>query len=283
VSDAVALVLGLVQGVFMFVPVSSTSHLALVQHLLLGRGAEMPEPDSAQMILFDLVLHVGTLVSIAIVMRRPLANLATGAVTELGHWRRHRTFVGNGALRMCMLLALATVVTGALGLLVRLVAPAVFGTPVVIAAMLVLTGIILRWTDRAIPIGNVTPMMMAVGVGVAQALALLPGLSRSGLTIAAALALGLARPQAAEFSFVLAIPTILAATAIQSLDVLGEPLDIPISAIVIGFVVSAAVGTVALMGVLRLLVAARFGIFSIYVWLLAAVVLAVAVTGAEVF
>jgi undecaprenyl-diphosphatase len=175
------------------------------------------------------------------------------------------------------------VVTGALGLLVRLVAPAVFGTPVVIAAMLVLTGIILRWTDRAIPIGNVTPMIMAVGVGVAQALALLPGLSRSGLTIAAALALGLARPQAAEFSFVLAIPTILAATAIQSLDVLGEPLDIPISAIVIGFVVSAAVGTVALMGVLRLLVAARFGIFSIYVWLLAAVVLAVAVTGAEVF
>jgi undecaprenyl-diphosphatase len=283
VSDAVAFILGVVQGVFMFVPVSSTSHLALVQHVLLGRGAKMPEPDSAQMILFDLVLHVGTLVSITIVMRRPLANLVTGVVSDISHWRRHGTVTGAGALGMCALLALATMVTGALGLIVRLLAPAVFATPVVIAAMLVITGIILRWTDRAIPVGNVTPTMLAVGVGAAQALALLPGLSRSGLTIAAALALGLARPQAAEFSFVLAIPTILAATMIQSFDVLGEPLDIPVSAMAIGFFVSAAVGTIALKAVLRLLAAARFGIFSIYVWLLAAVVLGVALTGADVF
>jgi undecaprenyl-diphosphatase len=283
VSNAVALVLGLVQGVFMFVPVSSTSHLALVQHVLLGRGAQMPEPDSAQMILFDLVLHVGTLVSITIVMRRPLANLAIGVVADISHWRRHGTLAGAGALRMCALLAVATVVTGALGLIVRLLAPGVFATPVVIAAMLVVTGVILRWTDRAIPIGNVTPMMLAVGVGAAQALALFPGLSRSGLTIAAALALGLGRPQAAEFSFVLAIPTILAATVIQGFDVLGEPIDIPFSAMAVGFVVSAAVGTVALMAVLRLLAAARFGIFSIYVWFLAAVVLGVALTGAHVF
>jgi undecaprenyl-diphosphatase len=283
VSDVVAIVLGVVQGVFMFVPVSSTSHLALVQHMLLGRGAQMPEPDSAQMILFDLVLHVGTLVSITIVMRRPLANLVTGVVSDIGHWRRHGTLARAGALGMCALLALATVVTGALGLIVRLLAPAVFGTPVVIATMLVITGFILRWTDRALPIGNVTPTMLAVGVGAVQALALLPGLSRSGLTIAAALALGLARPQAAEFSFVLAIPTILAATVVQSFDVLGEPIDIPLSAMAIGFVVSAVVGTVALKAVLRLLAAARFGIFSIYVWLLAAVVLGVALTGADVF
>jgi undecaprenyl-diphosphatase len=283
VSDVVAIVLGVVQGVFMFVPVSSTSHLALVQHMLLGRGAQMPEPDSAQMILFDLVLHVGTLVSITIVMRRPLANLVTGVVSDIGNWRRHGTLAGAGALRMCALLALATVVTGALGLIVRLLAPAVFGTPVVIATMLVITGFILRWTDRALPIGNVTPTMVAVGVGAVQALALLPGLSRSGLTIAAALAFGLARPQAAEFSFVLAIPTILAATVVQSFDVLGEPIDIPLSAMALGFVVSAVVGTVALKAVLRLLAAARFGIFSIYVWLLAAVVLGVALTGADVF
>ncbi|TVR07550.1 MAG: undecaprenyl-diphosphate phosphatase, partial [Salinarimonadaceae bacterium] len=64
-----AIVLGLVQGVFMFVPVSSTAHLVIAQHLMIAQGSKMPPPDSAAMILFDLVVHVGTLVSIAIVFR----------------------------------------------------------------------------------------------------------------------------------------------------------------------------------------------------------------------
>jgi undecaprenyl-diphosphatase len=270
----VAALLGLVQGVFMFVPVSSTSHLALVQHWLEGQGEVIPAPESAEMILFDLVLHVGTLVSIGVVLRHRLVAIAFDAVGEVRS-NGLRLRGGDSALTLIGLLGLATAVTGGLGLGVRVLAPNVFGTPVVIAGFLAVTGVILWWTDRADPRGVTHPTaLMAVGIGAAQAMALLPGLSRSGLTIAAALALGLHRRQAAEFSFILAIPTILAATAVQSVDVFGAGgTQIPISAISLGFAVAAVSGVAALIGVLRLLYAARFRVFSLYVWALALVVL----------
>jgi undecaprenyl-diphosphatase len=274
VSSWVAALLGLVQGVFMFVPVSSTSHLALVQHALDGWGQPIPAPESSEMILFDLVLHVGTLVSIVIVLRRRLLTIALDAVGELRGRRRQAE--GDSAVVLLGLLALATAVTGTLGFVVRIIAPGVFGQPAVIAVMLLITGTILWWTDLATPRGAARmTAVMAVGIGAAQALALMPGLSRSGLTIAAALALGLRRHQAAEFSFILAIPTILAATAFQAADVVaaGGQMQIPLSAMGVGFVVSAAAGVVALIGVLRLLYAARFRVFSFYVWALAALVL----------
>lgn len=269
----IAVLLGVVQGLFMFVPVSSTSHLALTQHWLEGQGIEIPAPESAEMILFDLVLHVGTLVSIAVVFRHRLTTIALDAVGELKRGRPYRG--SESGLYLIGLIGLATVVTGVLGLGVRAAAPTVFGDPSVIAVMLVITGGILWWTDSADPVGALRPtVLMAVGIGVAQAAALLPGLSRSGLTIAAALALGMRREQAAEFSFILAIPTILAATGVQALDVLGgDGNDISLLAMGIGFWVAALVGIAALIVVLKLLYAARFRIFSFYVWALAAVVL----------
>ncbi|MBC7289703.1 MAG: undecaprenyl-diphosphate phosphatase [Actinotalea sp.] len=270
----VAALLGLVQGVFMFVPVSSSSHLALTQHWLERRGVDVPSPDSPEAILLNLVLHVGTLVSVVVVMRRTLARLVRDGVAET---RDPGTRFGTGpAQRFLLMVLLATAVTGVLGLGVREVAPFFLGSPVVVAAMLVLTGVVLWWTDRARPGDRETPgVRVALGVGVAQAIALLPGLSRSGLTIAAGLALGMRRAQAAELSFVLAIPTILAATAVQVLDVAGSGngVGVPGSSLVVGFVVAAVSGTAALLLVLRLLLAARFRVFSVYVWALAVVVL----------
>ncbi|MGY6499863.1 MAG: undecaprenyl-diphosphate phosphatase [Acidimicrobiales bacterium] len=269
----VAVLLGVVQGVFMFVPVSSTSHLALVQHLLQGWGVDIPDPESAEMILFDIVLHVGTLVSIAVVLRRRLVAIALDAVGELRRCRREVS--ERPGLRTLALLGVSTAVTGVLGLGVRAVSPTLFGEPRVIGVMLIITGVILWWTDRARPAGVVRPtILMAVGIGVAQAAALTPGLSRSGLTIAAALALGMRRDQAAEYSFILAIPTISAAALVQGADVFGSGgLTIPLSAYATGFVVAAAVGVVSLIAVLKLLYAARFRVFSVYVWALAAVVI----------
>jgi undecaprenyl-diphosphatase len=233
------------------------------------------------MILFDLVLHVGTLVSIAVVFRKRILAVALDAVGELRQGRPHRG--GESGLVLIGLIGLATAVTGVLGLGVRAVAPAVFGDPSVIAVMLIVTGGILWWTDSANPAGAVRPtVLMAVGIGVAQAAALLPGLSRSGLTIAAALALGMRREQAAEFSFILAIPTILAASLVQTLDVMGSGgSDISLLAMGIGFWVAALVGIGALVVVLRLLYAARFRVFSFYVWALAILVLVTRV-GADV-
>lgn len=275
----VAALLGVVQGVFMFVPVSSTSHLALAQHWLQDNGVDIPDPDSQEMILFDLIVHTGTVVSIIVVMWGRLVEIARDLIEDVKLWRTPREL---NALRLVLFLTLSTMVTGALGLIIRLFADEVFGTPGVIAVLLCLTGGVLWWTDRANPSG-ITRLTIgiAIGIGVVQALALLPGLSRSGLTIAAALAYGLRRQSAAEYSFLLAIPTILLATAVQTASVIpGGDTDLPLSAMAIGFAVSAVVGAVALVAVLKLLYAAKFRVFIAYVWLLAAVVLVTGVSTA---
>jgi undecaprenyl-diphosphatase len=275
-----AVVLGLVQGVFMFVPVSSTSHLALTQHWMIGQGAVLPTPDSAEMILFNIVVHVGTLVSIVVVMWPSLSRLVGGIVRDGRTALRRRRLDHLPFLRLAGMGLVTVAVTGVLGLVVRAVGTGAFATPWLIASALLATGAILWWTDTARPgwrtAGQVT-VAVAAAIGIAQAFALMPGLSRSGLTIAAALAVGMPRRMAAEYSFFVAIPTILAAMAVQALDVLGgpAPVQIPLLSYLVAFVVAAAVGAVALWLVLKLLYRARFRLFAVYVVLLAVVVLTV--------
>ena len=274
-----AILLGIVQGVFMFVPVSSTSHLALTQQVLIDRGSALPPPDSPELILFDLVVHAGTMVSVVVVLRRSLAKLIAGAWADLRSRLAGTADRRNHYLRLIGLGALSTVTTGVLGLVVRETGTEVFATPSIIAVNLTITGAILWWTDHAGPrprgLDDLTPMI-AVGIGVAQAVALLPGISRSGLTIAAALALGLRRRWAAEYSFFIAIPTILGGSILQAWLVArdGEPLLVDGIAFATGFITAAIVGIGALALVLSLLYRARFRVFSIYVWALAAAVAA---------
>lgn len=294
----VALVLGIVQGVFMFVPVSSTSHLVLTQTLLRDRGVALPSPDSPELILFDLVVHVGTLVSVVIVMGDGLQELWHGVRADVGARRRGVTrapslvdgpaTLGDGAsIRLVGLMVLSVAVTGVLGLIFQEVLTGLFGAPALVAGALIVTGALLWWTDAMTPARSgrrlqfgwrgptQVTVSVAVLIGLAQAVALAPGISRSGTTIFAALLLGMQRTLAARYSFYIAIPTILAATGAQALlVVLGDGFGtISWAAMAVGFVVAAVVGTAALWLVLRLLEAARFRAFSIYVWLLAAVVL----------
>jgi undecaprenyl-diphosphatase len=276
-----AALLGVVQGLFMFIPVSSTSHLALTQHWLLERGSTIPEPDSPEMILFDIVVHVGTLVSIVVVMRASLGRLLVGITADARQAISERHLDGLHHLRMAWLGMITVVVTGVLGLVVRAVGTDVFANPGMIATALIITGAILWWTDTAGPQwrdARRLTVWVAVAIGVAQAAALLPGLSRSGLTIAMALLLGLHRRLAAEYSFFVAIPTILAAAAVQAAGIIRDPdlsFTIGPGAYAVGFVVAAVVGAGALVVVLRLLYQARFRFFSVYVVALAIVILVV--------
>jgi undecaprenyl-diphosphatase len=283
VSLLESLLLGLVQGVFMFVPVSSTSHLVLTQHWLVARGSTMPAPESPEMVLFDLVVHVGTLVSIVVVMRSGLRELLGGVVGDLRTGRLRAGGLRHAvATRLVALMLLSTAVTGVLGLLLRdHLTSGVFGSPSVVAVALLLTGGMLWWTDH-LGQGWRGPAQVtawvAVAVGVAQAVALTPGISRSGTTIFVALLLGMHRPLAARFSFYVAIPTILGGSALQALDVIGAgELTIGWAPMAAAFVISAIVGAGALLLVLRLLEQARFRIFSVYVLLLAALVLIVGI------
>jgi undecaprenyl-diphosphatase len=273
-----AILLGIVQGIFMFFPVSSTSHLALVQHWLISRGSELPAPDSAEMIFFDLLVHVGTLVSMAVVFRRSLGHF-TGHLAR-GVRARFAPSVG-GRERLYRNLALygllSVAATGVIGFPLKAAFETIFATPAAMSVTLVLTGVLLWWTDVLArrPIGlKKIDWKVAVAIGVGQGLALMPGLSRSGTTIAFALFAGLKRKWAAEYSFFIAFPTILGASAIQGLEVARspEPMTLGWLPILVGFVVAAIVGIFALQLVLKLLYRARFRYFSFYVWGLAVVV-----------
>jgi undecaprenyl-diphosphatase len=282
-----ALILGAVQGVFMFVPVSSTAHLVITQHLMIRGGSALPPPDSPEMILFDLVVHVGTLVSIAIVFHRSLAHLALATWQDTAEFLRRPTLRPRIGiyLRLVLLGLLTVLVTGVLGLAFKGQIERVFGAPQVVAAMLAVTAVLLWVTDRLGPrrIGlRDIGIVIAVAVGVAQALALVPGISRSGITIIAALLLGMRRRWAAEYSFLVAIPTILAATLVQGAGVVasGNALaGVGAGPLVVGFAVAAVVGTVALRLVLVLLYRAQLKIFSIYLFGFAALVAAGALDG----
>ena len=273
----VAILLGIIQGIFMFFPVSSTSHLALVQHFLISRGVVLPDPDSPEMILFDLIVHVGTLVSIAYVFRDSLTKfiqntlsgfyeLKTGESTPIGELYRKLTFLG----------LLSVFMTGAIGFPLKAMFEQVFANPLIISGTLATTGVILWFTDKLPPrkIGlRQIGIGMAIIIGTAQAFALMPGLSRSGMTIAFALFAGMQRKWAAEYSFFLAIPTILGASLLQTVEVMslgGLTLSAPV--LITAFVVSAIVGIFALKIVIHLLYKAQFRVFSYYLWLLAATV-----------
>lgn len=274
-----AAILGLVQGLFMFLPVSSTAHLVIAQHLMIRGGSDLPAPDSPEMILFDLVVHVGTLVSIAAVFRPSLFRFTSDLVRDGLAWagvgragRRELLF-----LRLFMLGMLTVLATGIVGLTFKALFERVFATPLILAGTLTLTGILLWWTDRLTPrrVGlRGIGLRTATVIGVAQGFALVPGLSRSALTIVFGLFAGLKRRWAAEYSFFVAIPTITAATLVQAVEVwrTGGLGGVDWTALAVGFWVAALVGIAALKVVLALLYRARLKVFSFYVWALAAVI-----------
>ena len=281
-----AVLLGVIQGIFMFFPVSSTSHLVLTQHLLIQGGSGLPSPDSPEMILFDLIVHVGTLVSMAVVFRRSLSHFLTslGSAVAKGlpgaPGSRERLTV-----KLAGLGAISVAVTGLVGFPMKARFEVVFGQPAMIAGTLVVTGVLLWWTDVLSPrrVGlRKIGLGAAVLVGVAQGFALLPGLSRSGVTIALGLFAGLKRRWAAEYSFFIAFPTILGAAVLQGWEVLRSEVgigDVGVVAFLVGFLVSAVVGIFALLLVLHLLYRARFRYFAYYVWTLAAFIVVAVLTG----
>lgn len=272
-----AIILGLVQGIFMFVPVSSTAHLVVTQHVMIAQGSGMPPPESPAMILFDLVVHVGTLVSIAVVFWKSLSALTRATVTETR--RQLRTPAqGMGPFTRLFLMGMLTVlVTGVLGQLFKRMFELVFSAPQVLVVTLSLTALLLFVTDRLPkrPLGvkSIGPRI-AIVIGVAQALALIPGISRSGITIIAGLFSGLKRRWAAEYSFLVAIPTILAASLMQGIEVMrGEGLEgVGLGTMLVAFVVAAISGTIALKLVLALLYKAQLKVFSVYLLAVAAVI-----------
>ncbi len=262
-----AIILGIVQGATEFLPISSSGHLVLVPHLF---GWEIP---IAQAFVFDILVQLGTLLAVIVYFWRDLFEIAVAVLRGL--WVR-KPFEAPAA-RMGWYLVLATIPASVLGLLVKDAVEAAFGSPFATAMFLIGTAVLLVVAEvagkRNRPFEQID-WIDALWMGVFQALALFPGVSRSGSTITGGMTRNLERPAAARFSFLMSVPVMLGAGLIAVLDLLETP-DIAafLPALVTGFLVSAVVGYIAIAWLLRYLVNHRLYVFSAYVVVVAIVTL----------
>lgn len=203
-----AAVLAILQGLTEFLPVSSSAHLALAPWLLGWKD---------QGLAFDIALHFGTLLGVLVYFARDWWRILASAFGR----RPHNAGAKEIPRQMLWMLAAGTVPVGIAGLLLKQAAETVFRTPWVIGTMLILVGLLMAWAERSARFSRQVRDIGwsdALAVGAAQALAVIPGTSRSGITLVAGLFRGLDRASAARFSFLLGTPAIGAAAADAFLD-----------------------------------------------------------------
>jgi undecaprenyl-diphosphatase len=254
-----SIVLGIVQGLTEFLPVSSSGHLVVVPAVF---GWEQPS------LTFDLVLHLGTLIAVVFAFRRELWILLLGL---LGRGDDPRA-----ARRLVWLLALASIPAAVAGLAFASFFEDRFDDPLATCFELIATALILLGAEWLIRRGEghaPVDERRAGVIGVAQAVAILPGISRSGATIAAGLVTGVSREEAARFSFLLAIPAIAGAVATEVPDVVDGTFAIT-GPVVAGFLASMIVGWLAIEWLLRYVRTHSFVPFAVYL-LIAAPIAAV--------
>lgn len=261
-----AIVLGVVQGLTEFLPVSSSGHLVLAQAIF---GESFEFRDMA--VAFDLALHLGTLVPVLYFYRADLRRILTSALSrpqlDVMGWIR-----GDEARWLAFMVVLGTIPTALIGLFLKDGFEALFHSPRAVSVALFVTGLLLwstRWSERAEGTRSLG-VWIALAIGLAQGLAITPGISRSGSTIAVALLLGLERDQAARFSFLLSIPAITGAAVLVAKDGVGVP-DGAWGALAAGCLSSMAVGYAALVLLVALVRRGGLHRFAWYLWPVAAV------------
>jgi undecaprenyl-diphosphatase len=267
-----AVVLGLVQGLSEFLPISSSGHLLLVPWLFGWDDLDSASVKKA----FDVALHIGTLVAVVAYFRR---DLVVYAREGLGALRRDRPASPEG--RLAWLLVLATLPAVLVGVVLEDVIDERLGTPVIIGISSIVFGLLLWWADQALGRRRVEQFSMrdALVVGAAQALALNPGTSRSGITITAGRWRGFDRDAAARISFLMSIPVTAGAVVykVGGLAVDGIP-DGLLAPMLVGIVTSGVAGWFAVWGTLRLVRSHSFFPFVVYRVALGVAVLVIAAT-----
>lgn len=256
-----AIVLAIIQGLTEFLPISSSAHLILPAQLL-------GWPD--QGLVFDVAVHVGSLLAVVTYFRGELRVLGAGGLRWLcgGGW--------NSDAALILWLALATVPAGILGLLFNDFVAANLRSMLVIAATTIVFGLLLGWADARATGGSTLSLRSALIIGAAQALAIIPGTSRSGITMTAALFCGLNRETAARFSFLLSIPIIAAAGLLQVRELAAHDVGIAWSLLALATLVSGLTAFACIAFFMRVVERIGFmpfviyrvllGLFLIYVW-----------------
>ena len=256
-SGLQALILGLVQGATEFLPISSSGHLVLVPWLL-----DWQNPGLA----FGAMLHLGTLLAVVAFFWRDLRDLVVAGVMNL----KERSLAGKPHRRMVWLIVIGTLPAAVLGLALEDFFEALFGAPMWVGLLLAGTGTLLAVSERGsrrrlhmLELGWVDALV----VGLGQAIAIAPGISRSGATISAGLWRGLRREEAARFSFLLSIPIIFGAGLFELKDLLGTSwvVESPLT-LAIGFTSAAISGFLSIRFLLGYLRTRSLYPFAIYCW-----------------
>lgn len=271
-----AILMGLIQGLTEFLPVSSSGHLAIFK-ILFGIETENG-------ILFDVLLHVGTLIAIFVVYYKDIWRLvvegccivrdaAVNAVIFIRNRIRnesegYRRVICNGYRKFVMLILVSTIPTGVIGVCCKDVVEMASEILIVPGICLIITAVLLFIADRT-PDGGKLPKSVtytnAFGVGIAQGIATLPGLSRSGTTITACLLSGYQRSFAVKYSFIMSIPAILGAlvlelTDLKELKVTGAD----VACYIAGMAVAAVVGYICIRTMLVIVRRRKFSFFAVY-------------------
>lgn len=264
-----ALAYGVVQGLTEFLPVSSSGHLVLIGNVL---GIESTG------VTLEVMVHFGTLLAVLAAYRKDIHGLLVSVYCSafsksVGHDEgvEHR-----GNMRLICLLVVATLPAAILGFLLKPTIERFFESPTMVGVMLFVTGTVLLLVSRIRPGARAArelEFLDAFGIGIAQALAMLPGISRSGMTIASGLLSGLDREEAARFSFLMSIPVILGAAVLEVKDIssIGLGLISPVS-LVIAVCAAFLSGYLAITILLRVLQTGNLRVFSYYCWVMGGLV-----------
>lgn len=252
-----SIILGIIQGLTEFLPVSSSGHLVLTQHFLgIGEGSD---------IVFEVFLHLGTALAVLVYFRKTLLEL----ILSLFHWRPTIENQSHRHNRMLIVyLGISTLSTLVLYIIFKDVFEALFSKPLIVALMLSVTGAVIFASDfirdKGIPAFSMG-FLRSILIGLGQGMAIIPGLSRSGTTIACSLFSGIKRKDAAHYSFLLSIPAILGANLSQLDAMVGLEKSLMI-AYIAGFIAAFISGYLVISVLIRLIQASKLKYFAYYCW-----------------
>jgi undecaprenyl-diphosphatase len=271
-----AIIIGIVQGLTEFLPVSSSAHLVFVPEIMNVQSS----------LAFDTLLHIGTLVAVFAYFWNDIVNMLKSFFSSLmdllkdlisflkrnprGEFKKN--FKEDQYKRLAWLVVIGTIPAGLAGVLFKSSFESLFSSIPAVGVFLIITGFLLWGSEKVSrsikpedrkPLEKLT-IKNALVVGIAQACAIAPGISRSGATISAGLFLGFERELAARYSFLLSIPAILGAALVQSKDITG--LDMSTAALIAGFLAAAISGYLAIKFMLKLIKERSLLIFAYYCW-----------------
>ncbi|MCX6133377.1 MAG: undecaprenyl-diphosphate phosphatase [Ignavibacteriales bacterium] len=252
-----AAILGLLQGLTEFLPVSSSGHLVFFKQLL--------NVSNPEMLSFDVFVHFGTLISVCIIFRKDIGHIFRSFLEAARTQTWKAAYATNEYFRLGTAIIIASVPAAVVGLIFHDQIAEAFRDPKLVSVNLVVTGLFLFLTRFPVALeGKRVGAVSGFIIGIAQSVAILPGISRSGSTISTALFLHIPPALAARFSFLLSVPVIAGAALLETKTIVHQGAEIGFGPFIVGVVAAAIMGYVSIKLLLRIIERGRFSWFAFY-------------------